>query len=97
MKIPLIAILTLFLLGCANREQTGEMRHYICDDRTSFSLELAESWVRLHTVTGTIELPRDRQNTQLYTNGLRSIILEADGAIRHAVGRRAWAQCNVHD
>ncbi len=96
MKTVLIGLAALVLLGCANRPQTGEMRHYACDDGTSFSLEVAESWVRLHTVTGTIELPRDGQNLQLYTNGLRSIILEADGKARHAVGRRAWAECSIH-
>jgi hypothetical protein len=52
--------------------------------------------VRLYTVTGTIDLPRIRgQDPPYYTNGLRAVIVDPDGTVRHAVGRRAWATCEV--
>lgn len=89
--VPLIAMAVL--AACATGPRTGEMGHYRCADGTAFSLEVANLWVRLHTVTGPIELPRESRRQALYTNGLRTVIVDDDGTVRHAVRDRAFVEC----
>ncbi len=83
------------LAACATWPDSGETREYRCDDGLTLRVEVTEVWVRVHTATGTVELARSGHDAggALYTNGLRSLVLEADGSARHTIGRRAWADC----
>lgn len=95
-KTSLVASMAaaLALAACTATPRHGEMRQYTCADGTAFSLEVTDGWVRLHTATGSIELPRERHPEHMfYTNGLRSLIMLPDGSARHATGRRAWTDC----
>ncbi len=95
-RIALFA-LALMLSACAGPAARGEMRYYTCDDSTGFNAELLGRIIKLHTATGVIELPRARGDEPgtLYSNGLRSVVILEDGSARHAVGRRAWAECRA--
>ena len=94
-RIALVA-LVLSIAGCVNPAARGEMRYYTCDDGSGFNAELLGRTIKLHTATGVIELPRTRSDEPgtLYSNGLRSVIINEDGSARHAIGRRAWAECS---
>lgn len=83
------------LMACATWPDSGETREYRCVDGLTLRTEVTEVWVRIHTATGTVELTRARSDDDgaFYTNGVRSMILEADGSARHAIGRNAWAEC----
>lgn len=88
------AVLVTVVVGCAGYPDTGEMREYQCDDGLTMRVEVTEVWVRIHTVTGTVELARTRDGDRMsFSNGLRSLVLEPDGSARHSIGRRAWAEC----
>lgn len=89
-----VAVLVMAAVGCAGYPDSGEMREYRCDDGSTMRVEVTDVWVRIHTVTGTVELARSRDGDRtLFTNGLRSLVLEPDGSARHTIGRRAWAEC----
>ena len=97
-RATLVALLAALLAACATTNAPrGEMRYYTCDDGSGFNAELLGRSVRLHTATGMIELPRARSEAPgtHYTNGLRSVVLLDDGTARHAIGRRAWAECTA--
>ncbi|MEX0900466.1 MAG: hypothetical protein WD081_07220 [Gammaproteobacteria bacterium] len=90
-------VLVLALAACAGPEVRGEIRYYTCDDGSGFNAELLGRTIKLHTATGVIELPRARSDGPgtLYSNGLRSVVINEDGSARHAIGRRAWAECTA--
>lgn len=95
MRTLLATALCVALAGCAGNPRQGELRQYICGDGTAFSLEVADHWVRLRTVTGPIELRRSRHEEydDYFTNGLRSVVLYPNGAARQQVGQREWTDC----
>lgn len=95
MRTFLILVLAVAVTGCASRLREGELRQYVCTDGTAFSLEVGDHWVRLRTVTGPIELRRTHHDEyqNYFTNGLRSVALDQDGAARQRVGQREWTDC----
>ena len=96
MRMALVVVIALSA-ACAGPAVRGEMRYYTCDDGSGFNAELLGRAIRLHTATGVIELPRTKHDApgMLYSNGLRSVVLLEDGSARHAIGRRAWAECTA--
>lgn len=90
-----VAALAAVLAACVGPATRGEMRYYTCDDGSGFNAELLGRTIKLHTATGVIELPRSRSDEPgaLYSNGLRSVVINEDGSARHAIGRRAWVEC----
>ncbi|MCA1798585.1 MAG: hypothetical protein LC632_03750 [Xanthomonadaceae bacterium] len=93
-----LLVLAVSVAACAPvpAQRTDLIRHYECDDGSTFSLEVQGPVVRLYTVTGVIELPRQRgAEPALYSNGLRSIVVTPEGTVRHAMGRRAWTECRT--
>lgn len=95
MRTLLIVLLAMAMTGCASRRGEGELRQYVCADGSAFSLEVGVQWVRLRTVTGPIELRRTHHDEyqNFFTNGLRSVALDENGAARHRVGQREWTDC----
>ena len=85
----------LTLAACAS-SGPPVLRYYTCSDGSGFNAELVTGAMRLHTPTGIVVLSRTRsEEGALYTNGLRSVLLLADGTARFAVGRRAWVDCRA--
>ena len=97
MKTITLMLLVGALAACASTDERGEMRYYTCDDGTGFNAELLGRSVKLHTATGVIELPRARSDGpgELFSNGLRSVVINADGSARQAIGKRVWANCTA--
>lgn len=95
MRCLALAALAFVLAACTGPAARGEMRYYTCEDGSGFNAELLGRTIKLHTATGVIELPRSRSDEPgtLYSNGLRSVIINEDGSARHAIGRRAWVAC----
>lgn len=88
-----VTVLGLALGACATTAPRGELRQYACDDGTGFSADVSDNLVLILGPTGSVELPRDRRADELlYTNNLRTLILENDRA-RYVIGRRAWTDC----
>ena len=97
MRALALALLVGALGACVSTPERGEMRYYMCDDGTGFNAELLGRSVRLHTATGVIDLPRARNDApgELFSNGLRSVVINQDGSARQAIGKRVWANCTA--
>ena len=97
MRALALALLVGALGACVSTPERGEMRYYTCDDGTGFNAELLGRSVRLHTATGVIDLPRARNDGpgELFSNGLRSVVINQDGSARQAIGKRVWANCTA--
>jgi len=90
-----LAAAALVLTACASKGPPA-LSYYTCTDGSGFNAELVPGAMRLHTPTGIVVLARTRSDEgTLYTNGVRSVLLRADGTARFAVGRRAWVDCRA--